>query len=133
MKFIVQFESNQEKLDIFQEVISNYALESLGTYGLKIKIPKYPQYRELYAKRNGTEIISITDVIMYAIKDGGCIQFTDIESDGEYNRTLTIDSIISGMDNVPSYLIKQVADETHDTNTCDHILQYILFSEIIFC
>lgn len=134
MKFIIQFENDQEILDIFENVISNGALGYMQSYGFEIEMPDYDEAKKFLKSSLPNTDICYENVVMAMLSDGGGIHFIDEECDGEYSRILTEEGILQAFksNQIPSHLVKQMHDEDYDAETCDQVLQYILFGELVF-
>jgi hypothetical protein len=78
------------------------------------------------------------DVLTQMIIDGYTLHFDDIEGDGEMNADLTLQSVEDGLKNLygvnPTFTnaVDTLLAEEDDAETCDVILQCILYGDIIF-
>lgn len=131
MKFVVQFENDQEKLDIFRTLLSCHVLTEIKNYGFSVLMPAYKANREKYIQKNPGVFLCMESVVMELLDNGDQIVFVDEEYD-EYNRVIVKEDIIKGFDSVPSDLIKNIHEDNFDIVTCDLVLQYILFGEVVF-
>lgn len=78
------------------------------------------------------------DVLTQMLIDGKKLTFLDIEGDGDMNADLTLESIDNGLKTLygvnPTFTnaVNDFLEENGDAETCDTILQYLLYGEVVF-
>ena len=120
---------------IFFESLAN-ALDYMTGYGLKLKwnSEEYDQAKETLSEiylSNG-ETVSFEDILMKVLKDGGSLTFEDIEYDGEYTSTITIQDVWDKVQNTPYRNLISMIEENGDASDSDAVLQTVFFGEILF-
>lgn len=123
--------------------ISNLFSDGLyyfGSYGFEIERDD-DLYEQAKNKLSGHEnAVSFEDIYTQIVMDGGEITFVDIEGDGEYTRSFTLDAVEKALwkflDERPSdafiLAFDRVYHEEADADDCDVLIQYILFGEYMF-
>jgi hypothetical protein len=120
--------------------ISNLLSDGLhyfSGYGFEFEVSE-SLYAETKSKMpNG---VSFEDICTQIVMDGGEITFIDVEGDGEYTRSFTLDAVEKALwkflDERPSdafiLAFERLTDEDYDADDCDVLLQHILFGEYMF-
>jgi hypothetical protein len=72
------------------------------------------------------------DVLLQMLKDGKTLTLVDIECDGEYTRSITLEDVHNKVCNTPTNHLMDMINEDGDVVTSDVILQTVFFDEIIF-
>lgn len=94
---------------------------------------KEEEYKE--AKRSLIEAekdTCIEDILMQILRMGKKLYFRDIEGDGAYNCSITLESVHTMVEKTPEDHLNDMINENDDANTADAILQTVFFKEIIF-
>lgn len=74
----------------------------------------------------------LEDVWVQILKDGGELTMVDEEGDGDYTRSITLDTVYEKMPEVPTKYLLEMEEGHDDADTADVIVQTIFFGEIIF-
>lgn len=115
-------------------------LHYFGSYGFEVEAD-YDLYEQAKNKLSGNaNVVSFEDVYTQIVMDGGEITFIDVEGDGEYTRSFTLDAVEKALwkflDERPSdafiLAFERLTEEEYDADDCDVLIQYILFGEYMF-
>ena len=72
------------------------------------------------------------DVLLQMLKDGKTLTLVDIECDGEYTRSITLDDVHKKVSETPFEHLVDMIKEYGDVTTSDVLLQTVFFDEVIF-
>ena len=97
-------------------------------YGLELEFNEedYDQSKE---KLNNP---CFEDVLLQILKDGKKLTLVDVEYDGEYTRSITIEDVHKKVSKTPIHHLMDMINEDGDVITSDVVLQTVFFDEIIF-
>ncbi len=116
-----------------EEFFYNSLCNAVGTgymdsYGIKLV------YSEtMYEKaKNKLTNPCFEDVLMQILRDGNGLTFHDIEGDGEYTRTISLEDVHNKVQLTPVIHLQDMINENDDVTTADVILQTVFFDDIIF-
>lgn len=131
MKIKVEL-TNEESEQIFDSILCNCVGTGYFGYGLELEYNRH-HYKLIsdHLKENGYPL-SHEDVLMGILRDGGTINFVDVEGDGAYPKTISLSDIHDKIQNAPVDRLKAILDGTGDVMDEDVVLQYMLYGEIIF-
>lgn len=118
----------QESEEYFYNALCN-GLHYIGGYGLSLTYRK-EQYDQAKSKLGSNPCFE--DVLMQILRDGNTIKFVDDESDGEYNKEITLKDIHDKVPNVEVRHLMNMITENDDAETADVIIQTVLYDEVIF-
>jgi hypothetical protein len=111
----------------FHNALCN-SLNYIYGYGLRLDYDEQ-DYKDAKVKLNNP---CFEDVLMQILKDGKTITMEDIEGEGEYTSTITIQDVHDKVQKTPLYHLSRMIHEDDDSETGDAILQIVFFSDIIF-
>ncbi len=121
--------TNQEKEEIFLNALCNAeGTNYMAGYGLEMGYED-SDYQAAKSKLNNP---CYEDVLLQILKDGGSITYIDIDGDGEYTSSITLNEVYERFSHIPKSAILEVMEENDDASTADTILQSIFFKEVIF-
>lgn len=125
--------SNAECEEFFYNSLCNaVSTNYMNGYGLELLYDR-AQYKSSRAHLLETnKSVCTEDVWLQILRDGGSLTFEDIEGEGDFTRTITLENVHSRMSMVPSRTLAEMAHGEDDASTADIILQTIFFEEIIF-
>ena len=124
-----------------EEIFHNCLCNAVGTgyfsgYGIEVntKEKEYKAARaKLYnSKQNPTHSVCYEDVLMQILRDGGSLQFEDVENEGDMTVTVTLKDVHEKVQGAPLKWLTEMIDEEDDAETADCILQHVLYGEIVF-
>lgn len=72
------------------------------------------------------------DVLLQILKDGGKLTLVDLEGDGEYTKSITIEDVHQKVSKTPITHLMDFINEEGDVITSDVIIQTVFFDEVIF-
>ena len=76
--------------------------------------------------------ICFEDVLMEILRMGNKLSFKDIEGEGEYDRSITLEDVHNRVEKTPATHLMNMVNENDDAETADVILQIVFFEEIVF-
>lgn len=125
--------TNEESELFFYNSLCN-GLGYMSGYGLELVVDdsSYKNAKENLQKKNNDSAICYEDVLMQILRDGGNLIFNDVEEDGEYTRSITMNDVHERVPLTPAEWLIQMRDEEDDAETADAILQTVFYQEIIF-
>lgn len=123
--------SKKEKEQIFLDAMCN-GLSSVNYWGFEMETDSidYKLAKELLIKSNSE--CCFEDVLLKMLKINKTINFIDVEGDGEYSKTLTIQMVYNNIEKTPIKNLLNIINETDDATDADVVLQTVLFEEVIF-
>lgn len=80
----------------------------------------------------GTDNWCVEDILMQILRDGNTLTMVDIEGDGEYTRSITLQDVHDKVQNTQLNHLQAMINEQDDVITADVILQTVFFDEIVF-
>ena len=104
------------------------SLGQMGGYGLELTYNE-GEYQE---SRKKLKSPSYEDVLLQMLKDGYSLTMTDIEGEGEYTKTITINDVHEKVMKTPLHHLNNMIEENDDSDTGDVILQTVFFDDIVF-
>ena len=119
--------STQESEEYFYNALCN-GLGYMGGYGLSIDY----NANEYKAAKEKLTNPCYEDVFMQMLRDGGTLTLVDIECDGEYTRSITINDIHERVQKTDIRHLMDMIKENDDAITADVIIQTVFFNEVIF-
>lgn len=133
MKIIL---THQESEQYFYNALCN-GLGEMSGYGLELEYNGKHSLNEYdIAKQHlldeGKTGICYEDVLMQILKDGNTLTMVDIEGDGEYTRSITLQDVHNKVQNTQFGHLMSMINECDDAITADVILQTVFFDEIVF-
>ena len=69
---------------------------------------------------------------MEVLRQGGSLVMNDVENDGDYTRSITLNEIHERVQKTMTRHLMDAINETDDAETADVILQTVFFEDIIF-
>lgn len=76
--------------------------------------------------------LATAEIVAKIILNGGSVKITDREEDVEPNFDLTLDRLIIGIQKNAEERPWDCDLENYDADTCDAIIQYAIFDEVVF-
>jgi len=123
--------TKEESEKIFFDAMCN-GLSYLSGYGIQLVYSKeaYQLSKKTLSHQNkGT---CFEEVLMEMLCQGSEITFVDLECDGEYTRTVTLNDVHERVQLAPASRLIEMVDGEDDADTADIILQSVLYGEVIF-
>jgi hypothetical protein len=121
--------SNQESEEMFFNSLCN-GLGYIGGYGLELE---YDDSAYEAARAYDPEVSPcFEDVLMRILKDGGELTLVDVECDGEYTRSISMQQVHERVEKTPARFLLDMVEERDDAETADVIIQTVFFEDIIF-
>jgi len=119
----------QESEQMFFDSMCNvFGTGYFDGYGLELDYNE-KDYKE---SREKLQNPCFEDVLLQMLKDGKTLTLVDIECDGEYTRSITLEDVHNKVCNTPTNHLMDMINEDGDVVTSDVILQTVFFDEIIF-
>ena len=119
----------QESEQMFFDSMCNvFGTGYFDGYGLELDCNE-KDYKE---SREKLQNPCFEDVLLQMLKDGKTLTLVDIECDGEYTRSITLEDVHNKVCNTPTNHLMDMINEDGDVVTSDVILQTVFFDEIIF-
>lgn len=87
---------------------------------------------EQFEKYYETTEMSTSEIVAEIILNGGSVKITDIEYCEEPKYNLTLERLLAGIQKNAEERPHDCDLENYDSVTCDCILQYAIFDEVIF-
>ena len=87
-----------------------------------------PEFEEYYKNTN----LATAEIVAEILLKGGSVKITDREEDVEPNFDLTLDRLIIGIQKNAEERPWDCDLENYDADTCDAIIQYAIFDEVVF-
>jgi hypothetical protein len=97
-------------------------------YGLELDYDEN-DYKE---SRNKLTDPCFEDVLFQMLKDGKKLTLVDVECDGEYTRSITLEDVHNKVCKTPTRFLMDMINEEGDVETSDVILQTVFFDDIVF-
>lgn len=125
--------TTQESEKIFHTALCN-GLQILSDYGLRFKRNQadYDLAKASLEKLNPGQAVCREDVYLRILKDGGTLSVKDIECDGAYDSTISLEDVHERVKMSPKQDILDIVEERDDAYSADSVLQTVFFKEIIF-
>jgi len=117
--------THEESENLFLVAMCN-ALGYMTGYGLEL------EYNEEEYNKARKEGLCYEDVLLEMLRNGGTLTFNDIECDGEYTKTITIQDVHDKVAETPLNHLMDAINEEGDADTSDAILQTVFFGEVVF-
>ena len=119
--------SPEKSEEFFHESMCN-SLGYMSGYGLEL------EYNEDEYKKSREKLKNPCweDVLLQMLKDGYSLTMVDVECDGEYTRSITIEDVYERVSQTPFQHLSDIIGESGDATTGDVILQTVFFGEVIF-
>ena len=121
--------TKKESLDFFHSSLCN----AIGTgymngYGIEL------QYNSAEYKESRKKLMEpcFEDVLIQMLKDGYKLTMLDIENEGEYTKTIDINTVYERVCKTPVDHLVDMINEEDDVTTADVILQTVFYNEVIF-
>jgi len=119
--------THKESEEFFYNALCN-GLGYIQHYGLELDYKK----ADYQSAKSKLESLCYEDVLMQILKDGNILTLTDIECDGEYTRSITLDDVHSRVQKTPIGFLMDMINENYDAETCDVVIQSVFYGDIIF-
>jgi len=119
--------THKESEEFFHNALCN-GLGYIQDYGLELDYKK----ADYHSAKLKLESPCYEDVLMQILKDGNKLTLTDIECDGEYTRSITLDDVHSRVQKTPIRFLMDMINENDDAETGDVVIQSVFFEDIIF-
>lgn len=116
----IQFDYKQKDYESAKKSLQ-YKVQVLGVY------PK-----EMFVMEGKIPEICFEDVLMEILRNGGELKVSDVEGEGEYNRSITLKDVHERVCKTQFNHLNDAIEENDDAITADVILQTVFFEEIIF-
>lgn len=123
-----------EAEEYFYNALCNGASYIQGS-GVDIDAEKEDEYqaaKEKLMELQQDDRPCIEDVWMQLLRMGNKLQMTDIEGDGAYTRTITLQDVHERVEKTPINHLTDMINEQDDATTADVILQTVFLQEVIF-
>ena len=123
----------QESEEYFYNAMCN-GLGYFQGYGGEVDANQkdYEAAKESLKAKKPNNLICYEDVFMEALRMGKKLTFTDIEGEGEYTRSISLEDVHNRVQKTPLRHLQDMIDENDDATTADVILQTVFFEDIIF-
>ena len=118
------------KKKITEEEITNIIVDGLEggiTYWAMLHNDT-PEFEEYYKDKN----LATAEIVAKIILNGGSVKITDNEEDVEPEYDLTLDRLLVGIQKNAEERPYDCDLENYDATTCDCIIQYAIFDEVVF-
>ncbi len=84
-------------------------------------------------KKEGKEPgVCMEDVFVEILRNGGKLTFEDVENEGDYTRSITLNDVHERVQKTPIRHLSDMIEENDDATTADVILQTVFYEDIIF-
>lgn len=121
-----------EAEEYFYNALCNGASYIQGS-GVEIDVEKPQDYKTASNKLKAeSKSPCIEDVWMEVLRMGNKLQMTDVEGEGEYTRTITLQDVHDRVEKTPIDHLSDMINEQDDATTADVILQTVFLQEVIF-
>lgn len=117
--------THEESENLFLDAMCN-AIWYISGYGLELDFND-KEYKK--ARKKGD---CIEDTLMSILRNGGKITLIDVECEGEYTRSITIQDVHEKVQDTPIKHLMDAINEEGDVITSDVILQSVFYGDIIF-
>jgi hypothetical protein len=117
--------TNQESENLFFNALCN-GLHYVSSYGLEL------DFNETEYQNNRKPNDSFEDVLMSMLRNGCTLTLNDIECEGEYTSTISLNDVHEKVSLTPTNHLMAAINENGDADTADVIIQSVFFGEIIF-
>jgi hypothetical protein len=109
-------------------------LSHIGVYGLALEALEvdYKAARERLKEKDPNGSVCFEDVLMEILRHGGELTMKDLECDGEYTRSITLNEVYDRISQTPAKYLVDMLNENDDAETADVILQTVFYQEIVF-
>lgn len=117
--------------EFFHNALCN-GLSYFSGYGIEINYreTEYKAARAALHKKN--QSVCYEDVLMKILRDGGSLEFTDVENGGDMTRLITLADVHEKVQHTPFRFLSEMIEERDDAETADVIIQTVLYDEIVF-
>ena len=118
------------KKKITEEDIENIIIDGLEggiTYWAMLH-NNTPEFEEYYKDKD----LSTSEIVAKIILKGGSVKITDNEEDVEPMYDLTLERLLVGIQKNADERPWDCDLENYDADTCDCIIQYAIFDEVVF-
>ena len=120
----------QESEQLFHTAMCNvFGTGYHNGYGLELEYDAL-EYETSKKKLSGQ--VCFEDVLLQMLKDGKKLTLVDVEYDGEYTSSITIEDIHQKVQNTPTQSLINELEGSGDVNDSDIIIQTVFFGDIIF-
>ena len=126
--------TKEESEKYFYNSLCN-GLSQMSGYGLEydFKDTDYIQAKKsLLKNEKQSNGLCIEDVLMEILRNGKKITFNDIEGEGEYTKSITLEDVHNKVILTPMVHLINMIEENDDADTADVILQTVFFGKVIF-
>ena len=76
--------------------------------------------------------LTTSEIVVKILLDGGAVKITDNEEDVEPQYPLTLERVIAGIEKNAEERDWDCDLDNYDAATCDAIIQYAIFDEVVF-
>ena len=118
------------KKKITEEEITNLVVDGLET-GIGYWAMLHNDTEEFKKYYNTTDLAT-AEIVAKIILNGGSVKITDNEEDVEPKYDLTLDRLLIGIQKNAEERPWDCDLENYDATTCDCIIQYAIFDEVVF-
>lgn len=87
---------------------------------------------EEFEKYYNTTDLAMSEVVAEILLKGGSVKITDVEEDEEPKFDFTLDRLLAGIQKNAEERPWDCDLENYDATTCDCIIQYAIFDEVVF-
>lgn len=118
------------KKKITEEDITNLIVDGLeaGITYWAILHNNTPEFEEYYKNTD----LATAEIVAEIILKGGSVKITDNEEDVEPEYDLTLERLLVGIQKNAEERPWDCDLENYDADTCDCIIQYAIFNEVVF-
>jgi len=123
--------TKEESEKYFYNALCN-GLGELTYYGLDLRYSKqeYTEAKKMLELMNPQNIICYEDVLMEMLKLGKGLYILDTEDDSVYD--ITLEKVHERVQNTHYGHLIDMINEQDDSITADHILQTVIYGEVLF-
>jgi hypothetical protein len=123
----------QESEQYFYNSLCN-GLSYMSGYGLDLECDDaaYKTAKQSLKDKSPDTTLCYEDIYMEVLRQGGSLVMNDVENDGDYTRSITLNEIHERVQKTMTRHLMDAINETDDAETADVILQTVFFEDIIF-
>ena len=118
------------KKTITEEQIKDLIIDSMET-GIVYWATLHNDTEEFEKYYNTTDLTT-SEIVAEILLNGGSVKITDIEEGEEPKFDLTLDRLIAGISKNAEERPHDCDLENYDAITCDCIIQYAIYDEVVF-